>query len=132
MGGTKMAEKNSFYKCSICGNLVSVVEAHEGVLVCCGKEMDSMQEKTAEQEGKEKHVPIISVDENIVKVVVGSIEHPMQEEHLIELVQVLKNSEVIAEKRFKPGDKPEAIFIIEDTEGIYARELCNLHGLWRS
>ena len=127
-----MAEANSFYKCSVCGNVVEVVEAHEGVLVCCGKEMDKLEEKGKEQEGKEKHVPVISVEGNTVKVNVGSIDHPMEEEHYIQLIQLLREGEVIAGKRLKPGEKPEAVFVVEDATGVYARELCNLHGLWRS
>jgi len=127
-----MAEKNGIYKCEICGNVVSVIEAHDGELVCCGKPMGLLEEKTAEQEGKEKHVPVIEVDGGEIKVKVGSVPHPMEEDHYIELIQVLKAGEVIAEKRLNPGDAPEAEFCLKDTEGITAREICNLHGLWKS
>lgn len=125
-----MAEANSFYKCQICGNLVEVIEAHAGTLVCCGQEMNKMEEKTINQEGKEKHVPIVEISEEKVKVKIGSIPHPMEDKHYIELVQLLQDGKVIAEKRLFPGQKPEVEFCIENTQGIKAREICNVHGLW--
>jgi len=127
-----MAQTNGIYKCEICGNVVSVIEAKDGELVCCGKPMVLLEEKTAEQEGKEKHVPVVNIDGNKVKVSIGSVAHPMEDDHWIELVQLLKGDKIIAEKRLYPGQKPEIEFCIEDTEGITARELCNLHGLWVS
>lgn len=127
-----MTEKNGIYKCEICGNVVSVIEAHGGELVCCGKAMVLFEEKAIEQEGNEKHVPIVEVDGDKVKVKVGSVPHPMEEGHFIELIQILKDGEIVAEKRLKPSDAPEAEFCLENTEGITAREVCNLHGLWKS
>ena len=125
-----MAKQDGIYKCELCGNIISVVEAHSGILICCGKEMTLLEEKTSKQEGKEKHVPIIEIDKNQIIVRVGSIPHPMEEKHYIELIQILKNDMVVCEKRLKPGEKPEAEFCLEDTKEIKARELCNIHGLW--
>jgi len=128
----RMTKLNELYKCEICGNVVSIIEAADGELVCCGKPMKLLEEQTAEQEGKEKHVPVIEIDGNKVKVKVGSVEHPMEEKHHIELIQLVKGGNVLIGKRLKPGEKPEAEFCVEDTEGLTARELCNLHGLWVS
>lgn len=127
-----MAKQNGIYKCRVCGNVVSVIEAHQGVLVCCGKEMELLEEKTSEIEGKEKHVPIIGKTENGVKVKIGSMPHPMEEGHYIELIQIIKDGNVIIGKRLKPGDKPEAEFCLAYTKGLKSRELCNVHGLWVS
>jgi len=130
-----MTEKNGIYKCNICGNVVEVIEAYQGELVCCGKPMDLLEEKTQAEEGKEKHVPVVETSGSKVKVKVGSIDHPMEKEHYIELIQILGDGEVIASARLKPGEKPEAEFSLDDIpEGtkITARELCNIHGLWIS
>ncbi len=127
-----MAEENGIYKCEVCGNIVSVIEAHDGTLVCCGQEMKILEEKAIEQEGNEKHVPIIETSEGKVKVSVGSVPHPMEEDHWIELIQLLKDGKVIAEKKLSPGDTPVAEFCVSNTEGISAREICNKHGLWKS
>ena len=130
--GEKMAKQNGIYKCEICGNVVSVIEAHEGELVCCGQPMKLLEEKTAEQEGKEKHVPVIEIEGNKVTVKVGSVPHPMEKEHYIELIQLIKEGNIAIGKRLKPGDEPKAEFYLEDTENLKARELCNVHGLWVS
>ena len=127
-----MAKQNGIYKCEICGNVVSVIEAHEGELVCCGQPMKLLEEKTAEQEGKEKHVPVIEVDENKVTVKVGSVPHPMEKEHYIELIQIISDGNIVIGKRLEPGDEPKAEFCLEDTENLKARALCNVHGLWIS
>lgn len=127
-----MAEPFGIYKCEICGNVVSVIEAHEGNLICCGQKMKLLQEKTSKDEGKEKHVPVLSIEKTKVTVKIGSVPHPMEEKHFIELIQLIKEKKVIAAKRLYPGQKPEAEFCIENAKGIKARALCNVHGLWIS
>jgi len=126
-----MSELNGFYKCEVCGNLVSVLEAGVGTLVCCGVNMILFEEKNKD-EGNEKHVPVLEVQNDKVLVKVGSIEHPMEDKHYIELIQIVKKGKVIAEKRLFPGDKPEAEFCLKDVTEIKAREVCNVHGLWGS
>ena len=127
-----MAKQNGIYKCEICGNVASVIEAHEGNLVCCGKEMKLLEEKTSEQEGNEKHVPLIEKFEGGVRVKVGSMPHPMEENHYIELIQIIKDDEIVIGKRLKPGDEPVAEFCFANTKGLKARTLCNIHGLWKN
>jgi len=126
-----MAKLNGLYKCKTCGNVVSVIEEGVGELVCCGESMELMEEKTKD-EGKEKHVPIIEVSEGNVVVKVGSVPHPMEESHYIELVQLIKDGNVVIGKRLKPGDEPKAEFCVEDSSGLKARILCNIHGVWVS
>jgi superoxide reductase len=127
-----MAKLNGIYKCNICGNIVSVLEAHQGTLVCCGQPMELLEAHTKEQEGKEKHVPIIEADKGRVVVKVGSVPHPMEDSHYIELIQLMKDDNVVIGKRLKPGDEPKAEFCLAETEGLKARILCNIHGLWIS
>lgn len=127
-----MTKRNQMYKCELCGNLVSVVEEGGGELVCCGKPMNLLEEKNTEQEGKEKHIPVISIDGNKVTVKVGSVEHPMEEKHYIELIELIKDDKVIALTQLSPGEKPEAEFCLENTENLKARALCNIHRLWVS
>jgi superoxide reductase len=122
--------EKEIFKCEICGNIVSIVEVGGGELVCCGEPMKLLEEKTSAEEGKEKHVPVIEIDGNKVTVKVGSVEHPMESEHYIEFIQLIKGDKVLFEKKLHPGEKPEAVFIVDDTNGLIAREVCNLHGLW--
>lgn len=124
-----MAEKNGIYKCHICGNVIDMIEPHAGTLVCCGQPMELLNEFYLEKEGKEKHVPII--EGKMIKV--GSILHPMEEKHWIELIQVFVDGKLVIEKRLYPGDKPELELLPKYVgKKLKARAYCNIHGLWRS
>lgn len=127
-----MVELNKIYKCEVCGNVVSVLIATDAPIICCGQEMVKLEEKTAD-EGKEKHVPVIEQTDKGVLVKVGEIPHPMEAEHFINLIQLLKGDDVVIGKRLKPGDEPKAEFCcLASTEGLKARILCNVHGLWKN
>ena len=124
-----MAERMQIYKCMVCGNIVEVLHAGAGELVCCGKPMEKLAAKTAEQ-GKEKHLPVIERTESGIEVKVGSVAHPMEEKHYIEWIEV--SSDGKSSRQFlKPGDEPQASFAIQAGE-VAAQEHCNVHGLWRS
>jgi len=125
-----MTKIGEVYKCEICGNIVEMVHAGVGALVCCGEEMKLMEEKT-EDSSLEKHVPYIEKTENGVLVKVGqNQDHPMEEKHYIEWVQIIADG-TSYRKFLKPGDKPQAEFKIK-ADKIIAREYCNIHGLWKS
>ena len=122
-----MTQKREIYKCKICGNIVEVLHNGVGTLVCCGQPMNLMKEKT-EEEGNEKHIQIISENEEAVNVKVSSVEHPMTEEHYIEWIEI--STEKGESKKFlTPDDKPEANFPVKD-KNLKTREYCNIHGLW--
>ncbi len=115
------------YKCELCGNIVEVVHAGGGDLVCCGQEMKLLTENTVDA-AKEKHVPVIEVGDGFVKVTIGSVPHPMEEKHYIEWIELIADGK--AYRQFlKPGDVATATFNVT-AASLTARELCNLHGLW--
>ena len=124
-----MAKRLEVYKCNLCGNIVEVNHASGGTLVCCGQEMELLEEKSADST-TEKHVPIIEAIPGGYKVTVGSTLHPMKEEHQIEWIELITESESLI-TYLKPGDEPVAIFKT-DEKAIKAREYCNLHGLWKN
>lgn len=117
---------NQIYKCNVCSNIVEVLSAGGGTLVCCRQDMEHLTEKT-EDVGKEKHIPVIDKIIGGIKVKIGSIEHPMEEKHHIQWIEVL-DKEINNKKFLNPGMKPEAEFCAEDK--IVARAYCNVHGLW--
>jgi superoxide reductase len=123
-----MTELNQIYKCNICGNIVEMVHAGAGELVCCGQSMELQKENTVDA-SPEKHVPVVEKTEKGVKVKVGSVPHPMEEAHYIEWIEIIADGKTYR-KLLEPGDSPEAEFCIE-AENIVAREYCNLHGLWK-
>jgi len=123
-----MAKKLEIYKCAVCGNIVEVIHGGIGELVCCGKPMELLDEKTADA-ATEKHVPVIEKIDSGYKVKVGSVPHPMQKEHYIEWIELLADGK--AYRQFlSAGDAPEAVFNIE-ANSVGAREYCNVHGLWK-
>ncbi|CAJ36839.1 desulfoferrodoxin [Methanocella arvoryzae] len=124
-----MTELNQVYKCAVCGNIVEVIHAGGGALVCCGQPMVLQNENTVDA-SKEKHVPVIEKTAAGFKVTVGSVAHPMEEKHYIEMIEVIADGKTY-KKFLKPGDKPEAEFCIP-AEKVTAREYCNLHGLWKA
>jgi superoxide reductase len=124
----EMAKKLEIYKCDMCGNIVEVLHGGQGKLVCCGQEMKKLDENSTDA-AKEKHVPVIEKIDGGYRVVVGSTPHPMEEKHWIEWIQL-----IAGEKTFRtflnPGEAPEAVFKT-DERSVWAREFCNIHGLWK-
>lgn len=120
-----------FYRCPICGQIVAIVKKTGVPLVCCGKSMQEIVPGTTDA-SVEKHVPVYEVKDGKVSVKVGSVAHPMTEEHYIEWVS-LKTKFGNQRKALKPGDAPEVSFLIEkddEVEAVYA--YCNLHSLWKA
>jgi superoxide reductase len=124
-----MTVQREIYKCEICGNIVEVLHAGPGQLVCCGQPMKKYEENTVDA-AKEKHVPVIEKTAEGFKVKVGSVAHPMEEKHYIEWIEVIADGKTYR-KYLQPGDAPEAVFCI-DAAAVTAREYCNLHGLWKA
>ena len=101
-----------FYVCEHCGNIITKVTDKGVPVMCCGQKMVEMVPGTTDA-AQEKHVPVYTVDGNKVHVVVGSVEHPMVEEHFIEWI-ALETKQGVQIKYLKPGQKPEADFVLVD------------------
>ncbi|NMC28250.1 MAG: desulfoferrodoxin [Syntrophomonadaceae bacterium] len=125
-----MAKFQGVYKCDVCGNMVEVLFAGKGDLVCCGQTMNLLEENTVDA-AVEKHIPVGEQAGNLLTAKVGSVAHPMTPEHYIQWIEVLAGNK--SYKIFlKPGQDPHATFCIESgNEPIVLREYCNLHGLWK-
>jgi len=122
-----MPKSLEVYKCALCGNIVEVVHAGGGELVCCGEAMGLLTENTVDA-AREKHVPVIEKVEGGYKVTIGSVPHPMEEKHYIEWIELIADGK--AYRQFlAPGEVATTVFCVEATS-VTARELCNLHGLW--
>jgi superoxide reductase len=117
------------YKCEKCGNIVEILHGGAGTLVCCGEPMKLFEEKTADST-VEKHVPVIERIDGGYLVKVGSVPHPMEATHYIEWIELLSGSTVFR-KYLRPGDPPEASFMVGELDEVAPREYCNVHGLWK-
>ena len=121
-----------FYRCENCGNFITFLgEKTSCTPKCCGETMTELVPNTTDA-ATEKHVPVVSVEGNKVTVKIGSVEHPMLENHFIQFI-ILETSQGFQKKDLKPGMKPEAVFMLaEGEEPKAAYEYCNLHGLWKA
>ncbi len=118
-----------FYVCETCGNLVGMINNSGVPMMCCGKKMQEIVAGTVEA-SKEKHIPVVTVEEGAINVNVGAVDHPMTEEHLIEWVYV-QTDRGGQRKTLKAGDSPNLTFVFDDEKPLAVYAYCNLHGLWK-
>ncbi|MCR5278569.1 MAG: desulfoferrodoxin FeS4 iron-binding domain-containing protein [Lachnospiraceae bacterium] len=120
-----------FYRCKHCGQIVAVVKATGVPIVCCGEPMTELVAGEVDA-ALEKHVPVYEVNDGVVSVKVGSVEHPMLPEHYIQWIAV-QSGDSVQIKWLQPETKPEATFYIaKDAKVDAVYEYCNLHGLWKA
>ncbi len=120
-----------FYRCETCGQIVAIVKKSACPIMCCGKPMKEIVPGTSDG-AVEKHVPVVEVIGDIVKVKVGAVAHPMLPEHYIEWVS-LQTKFGNQRKALEPGQAPEVCFRLcegDEVEAVYA--YCNLHSLFKA
>ncbi len=127
-----MTNKLEIYKCNVCGNIIEVINPGEGELVCCSLPMEHLEEKKEDSQFQEKHVPIISTEGENKIIRVGSIPHPMEQNHYIIFIEAISpDKKYIKRKYLSPNEEPK--LDLKSTcnyDNFTARELCNIHGLW--
>ncbi|MBO5786988.1 MAG: desulfoferrodoxin [Clostridia bacterium] len=119
-----------FYVCETCGNLVGMINESGVPMMCCGKKMQQIVPGTVEA-SKEKHIPVATLENGVLTVNVGSVDHPMTEEHLIEWVYV-QTDRGGQRKVLNAGDAPKLTFVFTDEKPVAVYAYCNLHGLWKT
>ena len=123
-------KKTKCYICPHCRNTVEMIYDTDIKLFCCGDEMNELVPNTVEASG-EKHIPAVTVGNGVVEVNVGSIDHPMEDVHFIEWVQV--QTETGSQRKYlTPGQPPHVRFELGDEKAIAVYAYCNLHGLWKT
>lgn len=125
-----MNNSKKFFICSVCGNIIEMVESKGPKVVCCGKQMDELVANTTEA-SVEKHIPVVEVNNNKVKVQVGSTLHPMTQEHHISWIYLL-TTQGGQRKYLEINGEPTIEFALtEDDKVLEVYAYCNLHGLWK-
>ena len=119
-----------FYICEKCGNIVGKIHSSGAPLVCCGQKMTKLEAGVVEA-SHEKHIPVVEVNGNEIKVSVGSVIHPMTEEHSISWVY-LETNRGGQRKCLSPGQDPIVSFTLNDEKPVAVYAYCNLHGLWKT
>lgn len=121
-------KKEKFYLCRHCGNLIGMIHDAGVPMMCCGEKMQPLTPNTVEASA-EKHLPAVHMEDGAIHVNVGSVDHPMTEEHHIAWVY-LHTENGGQRKIFKPGDEPSVCFCLYDDKPVAVYAYCNLHGLW--
>ena len=125
-----MRGKQSFYICNHCGNMVGVIDNKGVPLVCCGEKMAILEPNTVEA-SQEKHLPDVAVSENSISVQIGSVPHPMDEDHHISFAYV-ETVHGGQRKCLDVGQEPKLAFNFSDDKPVAVYAYCNLHGLWKT
>ncbi len=125
-----MSNNKKFYICEHCGNLVELINDAGVPMKCCGQNMTKLEAGVVEA-SYEKHIPVVNVEGDAVKVKVGSAQHPMAEEHSI-LWVYLQTDKGGQRKCLSPGEAPEVEFVLSGEKPLAVYAYCNLHGLWKT
>lgn len=123
-----MKKEISFFRCKHCGNIITFVKDAGVPVICCGEPMSELKANTTDAV-QEKHVPDITKEDGSIFVRIGSITHPMLEEHYIEWIACVSGN-TVQFKYLEPGEEPEASFTVDEEGTVY--EYCNIHGLWKA
>ncbi len=119
-----------FYICKHCGNLVGMIQSAGVPMLCCGEKMEELKANSVDASA-EKHVPVVTAENNVLHVAVGSAAHPMTQEHSIQWIYV-QTERGGQRKNLKPGEEPAATFALCEDRAIAVYAYCNLHGLWKT
>ena len=122
--------KQKFYICKHCGNIVDLIHDAGVPMMCCGEKMAWLEPGTVEASA-EKHIPVVTVEGSTVKVEIGSVSHPMTEEHSIQWVY-LQTTKGGQRKNLSPNEAPAVTFALTDEKPVAVYAYCNLHGLWKA
>ena len=119
-----------FYVCEHCGNIIGVIHNAGVPMMCCGKKMTLLEPGSVDA-SLEKHVPVVERSESVISVTIGSVDHPMLEEHHIAWVY-LQTNRGGQRKCLAIGRNPTVNFALCDEEPVAVYAYCNLHGLWKT
>jgi superoxide reductase len=119
----------TFYRCNKCGNLVAVVNEGACTPQCCGQPMEKLVAGSTDA-ATEKHVPVAVREGADVKVTVGSVEHPMLEEHSIQWIALAQGDRVEIH-HLHPGEKPQTGLRFRGRGPGDGLRVLQPHGLWK-
>ncbi len=117
-----------FYVCEICGNIIGKIFDSGVPVVCCGQKMSEMVVHS-EDGPFEKHLPVVEVADNTVRVTIGAVIHPATVDHHIDWIY-LQTEKGGQRKQLSETETPIVEFKITNDKALGVFSYCNLHGLW--
>jgi len=121
-------QNQKFFRCKHCGNFLGLINNAGVPMICCGEPMEELKPNTVDA-AKEKHIPDVTLLNNILSVKVGSVMHPSTDEHHIEFIY-LQTKNGGQRKSLEVGKDPVAKFAVVEDVPLAVYAYCNLHGLW--
>ena len=122
-------QKLRFLVCEESNTIIEVISHTNETISCNGKPMHELVPNSTNA-AQEKHVPVVTVNRNTVKVDVGSVRHPMEEAHSIKWVSIVTNQGVQRKCLQSSTDPVVEFALCPDEKLIETYAYCNLHGLW--
>lgn len=122
--------EQKFFRCAICGNLVGLINNAGVPMVCCGEPMEELVANSVEA-ATEKHIPDVTVADGLVHVKIGTVAHPMVQEHHIEFIY-LQTEKGGQRRALLTDEDASATFSLVDDVPLVVFAYCNLHGLWKA
>ena len=124
-------KETAFYACDQCKVLIEKISGRNEDFSCGGKALKKLEANTSEG-AKEKHLPVVEQNGSQITVKVGSVFHPMTEEHSIEWVY-LETERGGQRMMLRPDEEPVAVFALAHGDrAVAAYAYCNLHGFWKT
>lgn len=103
----------------------------ENLKGCACNGFNLLDSSSAEGAG-EKHLPVVERQGSKITVKVGSIFHPMTEEHSIGWI-FLETKKGGQFAKLSPNGQPVGEFVLaQGDEAVAAYAYCNLHGFWKT
>jgi len=112
--------------------ILYLVSGNKDNLKGCLKEGYGLLDSSTAEGAGEKHIPVVEKDGRRITVKVGSVFHPMTEEHSIGWIflETRRGGQFV---KLDPTDEPVGVFVLpEGDEAVAAYAYCNLHGFWKT
>ena len=112
-----------FYRCAECGKILFYKDSDTQP-----KDLEEIKVGSVDA-AREKHIPVVSLEDGMAIAKVGEINHPMIDAHYIEWV-IFETDKGYKKIDLKPGEEPVAKVSLNGEKLLRVYELCNLHGIW--
>ncbi|MGL4949255.1 MAG: desulfoferrodoxin family protein [Anaeroplasmataceae bacterium] len=119
------------YRCNKCHNVITHLYKSPIDVICCGEKMKELVPNTVDA-AVEKHVPVVTVKDNLVNIKIGSVIHPMTKEHYIDFIIIHTDKSAIVKKLTLDSSLDINYQLDPNEKLVNVYEYCNLHLLWKS
>lgn len=122
----------TFFTCKEKKGILGLITGEKTEILKCIEEHFEELDSTKSEGAGEKHLPCVKTEGSLITVSVGSVLHPMTEDHSIGWIY-LETAQGGQIKFLCPDKEPIAEFCLSNGDkAIAAYAYCNLHGFWKT